>query len=250
MKLVPFQKFSYNPTSISVFFLQLMAHASIVFFVIHGKFWHWIIAFFIYFLTSCLGMTITYHRYLSHQSFKMPTWFKYVGLLCATLGISGSALSWVAIHRQHHRFSDTEKDSHSPKHLGWFTSHFLTMLLPVSNKYFSDLMRDKVLQLQHKYYFVINFTYAIIIYQLDPMAVVYAWLVPAALHWNGGNLIVSTSHRGGKIHSDFLLGILVWGEGFHSFHHENPKNFRFHRFDFGGFLIEKLFADKNINKSF
>ena len=74
----------------------------------------------------------------------------------------------------------------------------------------------------------------------DIFAIVYAWLFPAAVLWNAGSSIVSLSHRFGKIHTDWILSFLIFGEGYHKEHHIDPANPRFGKYDLGGFLIKIL----------
>jgi len=72
-----------------------------------------------------LGMTIGYHRLLSHRSFTCPKPVEYFFVTLAYLGLQGSPMWWAAMHRAHHRFVDTELDPHSPKYglfnasVGW-----------------------------------------------------------------------------------------------------------------------------------
>ena len=218
---------------------QILAHASIILMFLYGSYYHWIIALFVYFLNGCLGMTMTYHRLLTHRSWFVIKPIEYLFSLFATIGLTGSALSWVAIHREHHAFTDTEKDPHSPLYKGWFWSHYLSMFAKVKIKYVRDLLNEKFYVFQHKFYFEINLIYALFLFLIDPFAIVYAWLVPAALLWNGGSLIVSTSHRDKGPHNDLILALSTWGEGYHKNHHDNVKLSKFGKFDLGGFLIEQ-----------
>jgi stearoyl-CoA desaturase (delta-9 desaturase) len=219
---------------------QLIAHLAIVPMFIYGTWFQWSIVLFIYFLTGCLGMTMTYHRLLSHKSWDPNKYIGYLFTLFATVGLTGSAISWVSIHRQHHAYTDTEKDPHSPAIKGWFYSHFLSMFSPVELRRVTHLLRDNFYVFQHKFYFEINLVYALILYMIDPFAIIYAWLVPAMILWNAGSSIVSISHRNGKIHNDISLALLVWGEGYHSIHHADPTKNRFGKFDLGGIIIDLL----------
>ena len=219
---------------------QIIAHLSIIPMIIYGELHHWIIALFVYFLNGCLGMTMTYHRLLSHKSWVCPKPLEYLFSLFATIGLTGSAISWVAIHRKHHAFADTEKDPHSPKYKGWFWSHYLSMFAKVDIKYASNLLRESFYTFQHKHYLTINLIYGIILYIMDPFAIVYAWLVPAMILWNLGSSIVSISHRNGSCNTDTLLSFLVWGEGYHVEHHKNPKQYKFGKYDLAGIIISKL----------
>ena len=94
---------------------------------------------------------------------------------------------------------------------------------------------------QRKWYFVINFVYAGILYAIDPFAVIYAWLFPAALVIGFGTLILSASHRDGQPNNDFVLGLLTWGDAFHKTHHDNPNQVRLHKWDISGWIIETFF---------
>jgi stearoyl-CoA desaturase (delta-9 desaturase) len=145
---------------------------------------------------------------------------------------------WVAIHRKHHRYNDTENDPHSPKHKGWFWTHFLSMYAPVEVRYVPDLLKQKFYVWQHKHYFTIVFVYALILYFIDPFAVVYALLIPAMLLWNGGSTIVSISHREGGPYNDMLFVFTIWGEGYHKNHHDMASAKRFGKYDLGGVIIE------------
>jgi fatty-acid desaturase len=230
-------------TPITLLFFQIIAHLSIIPMIIYASFNNWIIAVMVYFCSGCLGMTITYHRLLSHRSWKPPQFLEYLFTLFATIGLTSSAITWVALHKQHHAYADTDKDPHSPAHKGLFCVHYLSMFSPVELKRVTPLLRDKFYVFQHKFYFEINLVYAMIIYMIDPFAVVYAWLFPAMLLWNGGSSIISVSHRYGKVHNDFSLAILVWGEGYHKNHHANPGSPRFGKYDLGGVVIK--FLNKN-----
>ena len=68
-------------------FSQFVAHVSIIPMIIYGSWQQWAIAFFVYFITGCFGMTMTYHRLLSHNSWNAPKWYEYFGTLCGFYGL-------------------------------------------------------------------------------------------------------------------------------------------------------------------
>ena len=227
--------------AIGIFLLQIMAYASIVPMVLFAEWHHYLIALFMYFINGCLGMIMGYYRLLTHRSFECPVWFERFITLCATIGLTGPAIDWVAIHKAHHRFADTEKDPHSPDHLGVFRVHFLTMFTKVDIKYAGRLLKDKFLLFQRKYYFVLNLIYATALFFVDPFALIYAWLFPAAILILLGTSVLSINHRNNKPHDNIIHGLLTWGEGFHETHHENPNKVRLHKYDITGLLIERMF---------
>lgn len=88
--------------------------------------WPMVGLFFVsYFITGCLGITLSYHRQLSHRSFATPKWLEYALAYCGVLAIQGEPMEWVSSHRYHHLHTDTPLDPHSPyegfwwSHMGW-----------------------------------------------------------------------------------------------------------------------------------
>mgnify|MGYP006267398615 CR=1 FL=1 len=230
------QNYVITRDAILIFMLQLLAHAALIWLLIVGTWWQWLTVLFMYFLNGCMGMTMTYHKLLSHRSWDAPGWFMPFGVLCATIGLTGPAIAWVAIHREHHRYTDRPEDPHSPHHGGWFRAHYLSMFVPVNIRYAADLLKVPFLRWQQQWYFAINLIWALLCYAVDPMALLYAWLVPAAVLWNGGSSIVTFAHMIGykndaqsrnQAHNNTLLAWLVWGEGWHDNHHAHPADANF-----------------------
>jgi stearoyl-CoA desaturase (delta-9 desaturase) len=71
---------------------------------------------FVYVVTG-LGVTVGFHRLLTHRSFKTGPVVRGVLVALGSAAIEGPAISWVADHRKHHAFSDLPGDPHSP-HVG------------------------------------------------------------------------------------------------------------------------------------
>lgn len=109
-------------TRIIIFLLQMLAYVSIIPMVLYATWMQWVIALFMYFVLNGLGMIMTYHRLLTHRTFKCSKWLEYLMTFITTFSFTGSSITWIAIHRKHHRYADTEKDPHSPDHLGWSAS--------------------------------------------------------------------------------------------------------------------------------
>jgi stearoyl-CoA desaturase (delta-9 desaturase) len=71
---------------------------------------------FMYLVTG-IGITVGFHRLLTHRSFQTFPWLERTFAVLGSLAVEGSVLDWVADHRKHHAFSDKEGDPHSP-HIG------------------------------------------------------------------------------------------------------------------------------------
>ncbi|CAM8998260.1 unnamed protein product [Rhodiola kirilowii] len=74
-------------------------------------------------ITGMLGITLSYHRNLTHKSFTLPKWLEYTFAYCGVQALQGDPIFWVSTHRYHHQFADTSRDPHSPNEGFWF-SHF------------------------------------------------------------------------------------------------------------------------------
>ncbi|KAG8379822.1 hypothetical protein BUALT_Bualt07G0129400 [Buddleja alternifolia] len=91
-----------------------------------GAFW---VAFGLYVITGLFGIGLSFHRNLSHKSFKLPKWLEYFFAYCGLHALQGDPITWVSIHRYHHQFVDSEKDPHSPiegfwfSHMSWLFDH-------------------------------------------------------------------------------------------------------------------------------
>ncbi len=71
-----------------------------------------------FYIVSGLGITVGYHRYFTHGSFKANRGLKIALAIAGSLAIEGPVIRWVADHRRHHAFSDKEGDPHSPWRYG------------------------------------------------------------------------------------------------------------------------------------
>ncbi len=119
-----------------------------------GLGWHdAVIALAMYWISG-LGVTVGFHRYFTHKSFKAKRPLRIALAICGNLAIEGPVLVWVADHRRHHKYSDKEGDPHSPwrfgddwkaltkglvfAHVGWLFDPNKTSL----EKFCPDLLAD------------------------------------------------------------------------------------------------------------
>jgi stearoyl-CoA desaturase (Delta-9 desaturase) len=109
--------------------------------------------FAFFYLLGGLGITVGYHRLLTHRSFQTHKATEYAFAVAGSYGVQGSPLDWVADHRKHHAHADQEGDPHSPHvghghglkglvhaHVGWL---FETQGQSDWKKYARDLYEDK-----------------------------------------------------------------------------------------------------------
>lgn len=233
--------------------LQLTAHASLLCSFLWFTPQDWFCALAVYCITGLLGMTVTYHRLLAHKSWSAPRWLRTLGTLAGAFGMTGSPIAWVAVHRQHHRFTDTDRDPHSPMFMRWWWVQWFSMLQPVNVKYAADLMRDPFQVRLHRVYELMHVaTLTFLLTTLGLKGAMIWYLTPAAILWNAGSLVNTLCHFQGYRRYEtrdasrnlWLLGLLMFGEGFHNNHHGSPKLASFSRawweIDLGGLLIRAL----------
>lgn len=225
----------YIPDSWLLFGFQIIAHAALVWQIFNGSATDWAITAIVYFVTGCFGMTMTYHRLLSHQSWTAPRWFEIFGTLSALYGLTGSSIGWVAVHREHHHHTDKSGDPHSPATHGFFKVQWLSMFEKPKPRYALHLIKDPFHLNLHKYYFVIHFGIFVTLLLISLQLCAAAYLVPAAVLWNAGSLINTATHMIGYRNYNTkdnstnicMLGYFVWGEGWHNNHHHKPSSSKF-----------------------
>jgi stearoyl-CoA desaturase (Delta-9 desaturase) len=117
--------------------------------------WHDVIICAVFYTISGLGITVGYHRYFTHSSFKAKTGLRVALAIAGSLAMQGPVITWVSDHRRHHKYSDHEGDPHSPWRYGDDTkalakglafAHLLWLFDPnrtSQEKFAPDLLADK-----------------------------------------------------------------------------------------------------------
>ncbi|GBF51162.1 fatty-acid desaturase [Leptospira ryugenii] len=189
------------------------------------------VAFVSYFVRM-FGITGAYHRYFSHSSFKTSRVFQFVLAWIGSMAMQKGVLWWAAHHRNHHKYSDTDKDIHSPSKKGFWYSHMLWFLRNEYNDYEAKLIPDfykyPELRWLDRNHWVAPLSYSIFLYAVGGWAwLVYGYAVATFLLGHATWTINSLSHVYGSVRYDsrdtsknnFFLAILTLGEGWHNNHH-------------------------------
>jgi len=206
------------------------------------------VAFYIY---HAMGITIGYHRLLSHRSFSVTNKaVEYFWVLAGFLAFEGSPIWWATMHRAHHHWVDTELDPHSPRN-GWAHSYFGWLM---EKEYAShidpaiqskDLITDPiylfleqggVLQRGHALNFALNFAFRGVIWALFGPIPALASLAAGLLVLQIPLMLNFTCHLpflGYKNYQSiddavnvWWVGLLAMGEGWHNNHHAAPGSAR------------------------
>ncbi len=84
----------------------------------HGLSWTDVILSTVFYVITLHGITVGFHRYFTHGSFKAKRPLRVGLAIAGSMAIEGPVTRWVADHRRHHAFSDAEGDPHSPWRYG------------------------------------------------------------------------------------------------------------------------------------
>jgi fatty-acid desaturase len=203
-------------------------------------------AFILWLLISGYGIGVGFHRLLAHKAFKTYRSVEFIISYFGCLGIQGSPIYWVNVHRgYHHPDSDGLKDIHSPIHGKWWAYFLWTIQTDYKSIKFdfvhSLLKKKEQLFLHNNYFKVVWLTwvvflavnptlfFALIIAQIITLHQEFA--VNLFCHTNGGyrnfNLPDHSVNR-------YFFGLFFWGVGFHNNHHARPQSisFAFSRYEF------------------
>eukprot|EP01037_Dinobryon_pediforme_P021918 gene21918-22910_t len=192
--------------------------------------WWWLVALLSYFLTGCLGLSVTLHRSLSHRAFKLPRALEILFTWFGMAGGTGSSIGWAALHRAHHAHVDGELDPHSPGRFGFWLA-FSVYEYDFDPRHAKDLLRDRVHLFFHRYYTVLILVWVLGLAAINPLLAIFCFFIPAFAQITVSNLANYLSHGHGyrnfetddKSTNNALIAILGWGEGWHNNHHAAPR---------------------------
>lgn len=221
---------------------------------------HWsdIAVFTIMYFATGFGITVGFHRMLTHRAFSTSTPVKALFAILGSAAIEGPVISWVADHRKHHAFTDREGDPHSPHvdhggglkgslkglyhaHVGWL---FIHTQRAAKERYAKDLVDDPVIAWVNRTFFL-----WVVVGLVVPFGL--GWLIGGSvalgltgLLWGGAIRMLVLHHVTYSInslchvfgsrryetddHSRNLawLAPLAMGENFHNNHHAFPTSAR------------------------
>jgi len=209
-----------------------------------------IAVFILSYIWHALGVTVGYHRLLSHRTFRTNKFVEYFFVLAGYLSMEGSPIWWASIHRAHHKYVDTPLDPHSPRFgfynalFGWLTREtYPDHIVPavqcpdlVKDPIYSFLERGGKLNQGHAMGFafcilfriVLLLTFGWVVALASMLAAVAVLQIPLML-----NVVCHMPRLGYKNFESsddstnvWWVGLLALGEGWHNNHHAFPGSCR------------------------
>jgi len=176
-------------------------------------------------------ITAGYHRYFAHRSYKLGRGMQFLMAFGGATAAQKGVLWWAGHHRNHHKYSDTPKDIHSPKrgfwwsHMGWI----------VCDKYedtpvdrIKDFTKYPELRFLNRFHLLPPTLLGLAVYLFGGWSAVFTgFFLSTVLLYHGTFTINSLSHVFGRrryatsdtSRNSFLLALVTLGEGWHNNHH-------------------------------
>lgn len=198
--------------------------------------------FILLYLTG-LSITVGYHRFYSHRSYRTNKFVEAVLLFFGAMATQGSALRWSFDHRLHHAHVDTDEDPYSINKGFWY-AHCLWILekpRKIEAKVIPDLMKNSFVQFQHRYYEILmvltnalafvfvgwllnDYVGAFFLAVLARLFLLhhFTWFINSLAHTWGDKPFCQEQ----SAVNNFVIALLTFGEGYHNFHHTFANDYR------------------------
>jgi stearoyl-CoA desaturase (delta-9 desaturase) len=214
------------------------------------------LAIFAFMYTACgLGVTVGFHRMLTHRSFEAHPVVRFLLLAFGTMSVETGPVAWAAMHLKHHAHSDEPGDPHSPldgfihSHFGWM---FQGRVINAAD-HGPWLLRDPMVMFFERtfaFWVVLGFVVPFLLGGWTGMLwggfvrVFFThhvtWSVNSVCH-TFGNRAFATKDRSRNC---WPVGLLAFGEGWHNNHHAFPNSAEHGltrwQFDFSAMVIAAL----------
>lgn len=186
----------------------------------------------VFYFVRMFAITAGYHRYFAHRSYKTSRAMQFILALLGTTATQKGPLWWASTHRVHHKYSDTERDVHSPKqrgfwyaHMGWWlgTEHEETKFSLIK-----DFAKYPELRFLNRFHWVGVLLAMAIAYAIRGFdGFLWGYVVSTCFLLHGTFTINSLSHVYGSrrfettdtSRNNFWLALITMGEGWHNNHH-------------------------------
>lgn len=232
------------------FFLVPLITLSILYHLFTSDIWYYTLfaGIILYFPIQQLGQSSGYHKLFAHRAFKPVLWYPYFASFLASISFFGDPLGSAMVHRIHHKYSDSDKDPHSPlkgryhAYVGWT----LTWKPDIKDvKIITDVIRDYPWVLSfHKYEFVLPWLFHGLMFIFAGWFY-YPIALACVLSINNGMFVNAFSHKKDKAEAidSIILAKYINPIFLHKRHHDDGKGYDYSYEsvnDFWGKIIRKF----------
>jgi stearoyl-CoA desaturase (delta-9 desaturase) len=196
----------------------------------------------VFYILTGMGITLGFHRLLTHRSLVVPKPVEYLLTIIGVLALQGGPIEWVAQHRAHHAHTDRDGDPHDSNrgmpwsHIEWLFRTNKDRVAPADRpRWAPDLVKDDGMRLIEKYNVLMTVALGLIFLAIGGLPwlvwgiffrLVFTyhctWLVNSASHAVG----YQTFKTGDRSTNSWWVALLTFGEGWHNNHHAFPVSAR------------------------
>jgi stearoyl-CoA desaturase (Delta-9 desaturase) len=184
------------------------------------------------YVVRMFAITAGYHRYFAHRAYRTGRVFQFVLAFVAQTSLQSGAVWWAAKHRDHHRYSDTDRDSHSPRQHGFWFAHLGWIFHETAGKAdysrVPDLVRYPELMWLDRQRFMPGLVLGFLVWAMFGWPGVFGgFLLSTVVLYHATFAINSLAHvlgrqrylTGDDSRNNWWLALLTLGEGWHNNHH-------------------------------
>jgi stearoyl-CoA desaturase (delta-9 desaturase) len=221
----------------------------------------------IFYVITGVGITLAYHRLLTHRSLVVSKPVEYLLTIIGVLALQGGPIEWVAQHRAHHANTDRDGDPHNSHrgmpwaHIEWLFRTNKDRVAPEDRaRWAPDLVKDPGMRFIEKYNVLMTVALAVAFFFIGGWSWVVwgifarlvftyhcTWLVNSASHAVG----YQTYRTGDRSTNSWWVALFTFGEGWHNNHHAFPfsarHGLRWFEFDLTWLTIKAMAALKLAN---
>jgi stearoyl-CoA desaturase (Delta-9 desaturase) len=208
-----------------------LVHAACLLVLVTGVTWTAVWLGLAMFWGRMFFITAGYHRYFAHRSYRLGRGMQFVMAFGGGMAAQKGALWWAGHHRNHHRYSDTEQDLHSPQK-GFWWSHVGWILCDKNNEYDEDGIKDFAkfpeLRFLQKHDWIPPWVAAMVCLLVGGWSgLVVGFVISTVLLWHATFTVNSLAHVMGRrryattdtSRNSALIALITLGEGWHNNHH-------------------------------
>jgi stearoyl-CoA desaturase (delta-9 desaturase) len=194
------------------------------------------------YVTIALGISLCFHRVLTHRSLRLRKPFEYLFAIFGTLALQGDPIRWVSVHRKHHAHADHQGDPHSIHsgfkwaHMDWIYRHNIALPSNEEMRHFApDLYAEPFYRALEYLNLPLQVALGLGLFAIGGWSwVVWGTFVRLAVTYHETWLVNSAAHTLGyrtyqtpdQSTNCWWVALISWGEGWHNNHHAFPFSAR------------------------
>ncbi len=220
-------------------FLYVFYFALAIYSFIELSWLHIFYSYILFYFLLEFTMSLFIHRWATHNLWNPPVYFQNIMSVISMTALIGTPISYSAWHRNHHRYSDTIADPHSPKYKSWIYIIFRTHEQDYDLSLCGDRLRNKWQLFLTKNEIFLTYLFNFILFLALPLEYFLIWTTSVAMTTFFVMLITGIMCHHKKVKDVPYMYPLAFSESFHEQHHIKPK-LKHCRFDPFVWIITKL----------